>query len=96
MRKIVAALAFAAMLLPIVASAADWQPNRPVEFVVAAGAGGGSDIFARTVQSIIVKYNLMPQPIVVLNKGGGSGAEARRRSARTRATSSRMLNGFVR
>jgi tripartite-type tricarboxylate transporter receptor subunit TctC len=75
MRKIVAALVFAAALLPLVASAADWQPNRPVEFVVAAGAGGGSDIFARTVQSIIVKYNLLPQPIVVLNKGGGSGAE---------------------
>ena len=75
MKKIVAALVFAAALLPLVASAADWQPNRPVEFVVAAGAGGGSDIFARTVQSIIVKYNLLPQPIVVLNKGGGSGAE---------------------
>jgi tripartite-type tricarboxylate transporter receptor subunit TctC len=75
MRKIVVVLAFAAALLPLAASAADWQPNRPVEFVVAAGAGGGSDIFARTVQSIIVKYNLMPQPIVVLNKGGGSGAE---------------------
>ncbi len=75
MRKLVAGLAFAAMLLPIVASGADWQPSRPVEFVVAAAAGGGSDIFARTVQSIITKYNLMPQPIVVLNKGGGSGAE---------------------
>ena len=75
MRKVVFVLAFATALLPLAASAADWQPNRPVEFVVAAGAGGGSDIFARTVQSIIVKYNLMPQPIVVLNKGGGSGAE---------------------
>ncbi len=75
MRKIIAALIFAAMLLPVAAIAADWQPTRPVEFVVAAGAGGGSDIFARTVQSIVVKYKLMPQSIVVLNKGGGSGAE---------------------
>ena len=75
MRKIVAALIFAAMLLPIAAIAADWQPTRPVEFVVASGAGGGTDIFARTVQSIVVKYKLMPQSIVVLNKGGGSGAE---------------------
>ncbi len=75
MRKIVAVLIFAAMLLPSAAIAADWQPTRPVEFVVAAGAGGGSDIFARTVQSIVVKYKLMPQSIVVLNKGGGSGAE---------------------
>ena len=75
MRNIVRALVFALLLLPIGAIAAEWQPNRPGEFVMAAAAGGGSDIFARTVQSIIVKYNLMPQPIVVLNKGGGSGAE---------------------
>jgi tripartite-type tricarboxylate transporter receptor subunit TctC len=75
MRKLVAALVFAVMALPIVAVAADWQPSRPVEFVVASGAGGGTDIFARTVQSIIVKHKLMTQSIVVLNKGGGSGAE---------------------
>ena len=52
-----------------------WQPSRPVEFVVTAGAGGGTDIFARTVQSIIQKHNLMPQPINVSIKAGGSGAE---------------------
>jgi len=75
MRKIIAVLIFAAMLLPTAAIAADWQPARPVEFVVASGAGGGTDIFARTVQSIVLKHKLMAQPIVVLNKGGGSGAE---------------------
>lgn len=56
-------------------SLAQWQPSKPVEFVVTAGAGGGTDIFARTIQAIITKYNLMPQPIVVQIKGGGSGAE---------------------
>ncbi len=75
MRKWLAVLAMAAVLVPAAAGAADWQPSRPVEFVVASGAGGGTDIFARTVQSIVLKYNLMSQPIVVLNKGGGSGAE---------------------
>ncbi len=52
-----------------------FEPTKPVEFVVTAGAGGGTDIFARTVQAIVTKYNLMPQPIVVQVKGGGSGAE---------------------
>jgi putative tricarboxylic transport membrane protein len=52
-----------------------WQPTRPVEFVVTAGAGGGTDIFARTIQTIVQKHNLLPQPIVVTIKGGGSGAE---------------------
>ena len=62
MRKIVAALVFATALLPLVASAADWQPTRPVEFVVASGAGGGTDIFARTVQSIVSSTSSCPSP----------------------------------
>jgi tripartite-type tricarboxylate transporter receptor subunit TctC len=57
------------------ASQAQWQPQRPVEFIVTAGAGGGTDIFARTVQSVIQKHNLMAQPVIVQIKGGGSGAE---------------------
>ncbi|HEV2556078.1 MAG TPA: tripartite tricarboxylate transporter substrate-binding protein [Bosea sp. (in: a-proteobacteria)] len=52
-----------------------WQPSKPVEFVVTSGAGGGTDNFARMIQSIISKHKLIEQPIVVVNKGGGSGAE---------------------
>src|SRR5207237_1281370 len=40
-----------------------------------AGPGGGTDNFARAVQNIITKYKLVEQPIVVVNKAGGSGAE---------------------
>ena len=40
-----------------------------------AGAGGGTDIFARAVQAAVQKNNLMSQPIIVTIKGGGSGAE---------------------
>jgi putative tricarboxylic transport membrane protein len=58
------------------AAAADWAPSKPVEFYVPSGAGGGTDQFARLVQSIIIKHKLMDQNIVVLNKAGGSGAEA--------------------
>src|SRR3712207_9362962 len=54
---------------------ADWKPMKPVEFVVTSAPGGGTDNFARIVQSIISKHKLMEQPIVVTNKGGGSGAE---------------------
>lgn len=57
------------------AACAAWVPEKPVEFVVASGAGGGTDTFARTIQSIIVKYKLMAAPIVVVNKGGGAGSE---------------------
>jgi len=65
----------AAMLLPAAAPAADWKPTKPVEFVVPSGAGGGTDQFARLVQSIIVKYKLLDQSIIVTNKSGGAGAE---------------------
>lgn len=61
--------------LACVPAEAQWQPSRPVEFVVTAGAGGGTDQFARIIQAVITKYNLMSQPIVVTNKGGGAGAE---------------------
>ena len=72
---LVAALFGACAALLAAPAAAAWQPSRTVEFVVTAGPGGGTDNFARMVQSIVTKYKLIETPIVVLNKGGGSGAE---------------------
>ncbi|HEV8501878.1 MAG TPA: tripartite tricarboxylate transporter substrate-binding protein [Casimicrobiaceae bacterium] len=59
--------------LPTVALA--WAPTKPVEFVVPAGTGGGADQMARFLQGVIAKHNLMPQPMIVVNKSGGAGAE---------------------
>ena len=56
--------------------AAAWEPTKPVEIVVAAGAGGASDQMARMMQTAVQKNNLMKQPMVVSLKGGASGAEA--------------------
>jgi putative tricarboxylic transport membrane protein len=55
---------------------AGWEPSKPVEIVVAAGAGGASDQMARMMQAAIQKNGLMKQPMVVSLKGGASGAEA--------------------
>ena len=57
------------------AIAAGWEPNKPVEFVVPAGTGGGADQMARLLQGVISKNNLMKQPLIVVNKSGGAGAE---------------------
>jgi len=46
-----------------------------VEFVVPAGTGGGADQMARFIQGVVSKNKLMAQPIVVVNKSGGAGAE---------------------
>ena len=72
--KIAAALGAAASLFAASAAHA-WEPTKPVEFVVPAGTGGGADQMARFLQGVIAKHNLMKQPLVVVNKSGGAGAE---------------------
>jgi tripartite-type tricarboxylate transporter receptor subunit TctC len=73
---VLAAAAAALGLGSVAATAAEWKPTRPIEFNGAAGPGGGTDIFARAVQQAIQNHKLVDQPILVQNKGGGSGAEA--------------------
>ena len=64
-----------AVSTPVVAQTA-WEPTKPVTFLIPAGSGGGADQMARFIQGIISKNNLMKQPLIVVNKGGGAGAEA--------------------
>ena len=76
-RSVALALAVGAgigmLALPPVAQA-DWKPQKPVEFVIMAGQGGGADRLARLIQSIIEKNDFSNQPFIPINKGGGSGA----------------------
>ena len=51
-------------------------PEKTITLIVQAGAGGGSDIFARTLAATVEKERLLPQAIVVENKPGGSGGIA--------------------
>jgi len=77
MRKTIAAIAASALSVSLAtAPAYAWEPTKPIEIVVAAGAGGASDQMARMMQAAIQKNNLMKQPVVVTLKGGASGAEA--------------------
>ncbi|MEO6744740.1 MAG: tripartite tricarboxylate transporter substrate-binding protein, partial [Caldimonas sp.] len=39
------------------------------------GTGGGADQMARFLQGIVAKHQLMKQPLIVVNKSGGAGAE---------------------
>ena len=69
-----AALVLGSFVAPMPALSA-WEPNRPIEFIVPAGTGGGADIMARTIQGIVTKHSLIKQPMVVINKAGGAGGE---------------------
>ncbi|MEC8128744.1 MAG: tripartite tricarboxylate transporter substrate binding protein [Pseudomonadota bacterium] len=53
-----------------------WQPNKPIDFIIMAGKGGGADKMARLMQGIVEKESLAERPLVPVNKSGGSGAEA--------------------
>jgi len=74
-RGFVGAIALAGSLVAVVPASAAWEPTKPVEFIVPAGSGGGADQMARFLQGVITKHNLMKQPMVVINKSGGAGAE---------------------
>jgi putative tricarboxylic transport membrane protein len=73
-RTVVAATAILGLSVPATVLA-DWQPDKPVEFIVPAGTGGGADQMARLIQGIVTKHNLMKEPMVVVNKSGGAGGE---------------------
>jgi putative tricarboxylic transport membrane protein len=60
------------------APAAAWEPQKPVEFIIMAGTGGGADQIARLLQGLIEQKGLSPRPFIPINKAGGSGAEALR------------------
>jgi putative tricarboxylic transport membrane protein len=74
-RRLLPALVPALLASPLAALAQAWEPTKPIEFVVPAGTGGGADQMARFIQGVAAKNNLTKQPIVVVNKSGGAGAE---------------------
>src|SRR5215813_14116022 len=73
-RLLPAALGAAALTAGPVA--AQPYPSRTIEFNVHTSPGGGTDSFARAVTEILIREKAFPQPIIVSNRPGGSGAIA--------------------
>ena len=76
LRTAVPVLALALGALAAAPAAAQWKPTKPVEVVVHTGPGGGSDVLARAMTSMIEKEKLVPVRMQVVNKPGGNGAVA--------------------
>ena len=53
-------------------------PKKPIEVVVPFKAGGGSDVLVRMFQKVINKNNLLPVPLVVVNRPGASATDGSR------------------
>jgi len=58
------------------AAAQDWVPTEPVEVVVHNSPGGGNDILARALVSIIEQEELAPVRMQVANRSGGGATTA--------------------
>ena len=69
-------LASALMCVGSTAMAQEWRPERSVEIVVGAGAGGGNDNTARTLQRLLQEKKFISVPVNVVNKPGAGGAIA--------------------
>ncbi|CAN7706932.1 tripartite tricarboxylate transporter substrate binding protein [Pseudorhodoferax sp. LjRoot39] len=61
----------AALALPAWSQAGPY-PSRPIELVVPWQAGGGADVVGRAFGAAVARH--LPQPVVVVNRPGASGA----------------------
>ena len=48
-------------------------PAKAIDIIVPYSPGGGTDIMFRNIEKIITQYKLVPQPVNIVNKGGGGG-----------------------
>ena len=62
--------------MAVVAAQAAWVPTKPVEVIVHTGPGGGNDVLARAVATMMEKEKLLPVRMQVINRPGGNGAVA--------------------
>ena len=65
------AAAAAMVAATAVGAAAQWTPERPINIVVPYGAGGGTDAFARAFAA--GAEDVLPVPVVIVNRPGSSG-----------------------
>lgn len=71
LRSLVAASAAGLLSAPLLASAAEQWPAKPIRLIVPYPPGGSSDIIARSIGKVISQE--LGQPIVIDNKPGANG-----------------------
>lgn len=66
-----------------------WEPIKPIQLIVGFSAGGGTDIIARAIAA--GAQDVMPQPIVVVNRPGAAGVIAAGQVSRAAADGYTLL-----
>ncbi len=66
-------------------SSGSWTPDKTINWMCTSSAGGGSDLFSRTISDIMSQENMVNgQTIVVTNKTDGAGEVGRNTVAATK------------
>jgi hypothetical protein len=68
-------------------------PNKPIRYIVAVAAGGGSDMIGRTFSERLGR--VLSQTIVVDNQSGGGGVIAAQTTARSSPDGYTLMQGYV-
>src|SRR6185436_14114680 len=92
-RTVLAALAFAAVSVPLASASAELYPSRPITIVVPFPAGGPTDTIARIVSEQMSAS--LAQPIVIENVTGAAGAVGAGRVARAAPDGYKLCVGFL-
>jgi len=77
MRKIILMFLLGLFALGLSADPSNAQgkyPSKAIDIIVPYSPGGGTDIMFRNIEKIISQHKLVPQPINIVNRGGGGGA----------------------
>jgi tripartite-type tricarboxylate transporter receptor subunit TctC len=67
-------IGFLAGSILLAGPAAAWEPVKPIQLIVGFSPGGGTDVIARAIAA--GAQEVMPQPMIVINKPGASGVIA--------------------
>jgi putative tricarboxylic transport membrane protein len=67
---------FASAVFAAGPAVAQFKPTKPIEVIVHTGPGGGADVLARFISSLVDKEKLAPVRLQVNNKPGGGGLTA--------------------
>lgn len=93
------ALRALSLLVAFLAMAAGWQgaaaqgyPNRPIELILPAGAGGTTDTAVRLMASRWQEF--LGQPVVVVNVPGAGGVVGANRVAKAKPDGYTLMGGF--
>ncbi|MEQ9329561.1 MAG: tripartite tricarboxylate transporter substrate binding protein [Rhodospirillales bacterium] len=76
---------FSAMAISLISASAFAEfPEKPVKLIIGYSPGGGTDTYGRALASVAPEY-LNEQPLIIVNKPGGSGLPAAKLVAESNA-----------